>query len=85
MKPTPLIDLYEKMFDEKCKGIKKKVLHLISDNGTSINFGFWFNFEQKFRPTLKIVMIPKPKPKAKPKPKFRPKPKVSNHCLKYCC
>ncbi len=47
------------------------------------NFGFWFDFEPKFRPKPKDEMIPKPKPKCIPKPKFRPKPipkpKDSNH------
>jgi hypothetical protein len=49
--------------------------HLILDKGSSTNFGFWFDFEPKFRPKPKDVMIPKPKPKCIPKPKFLPKPK----------
>jgi hypothetical protein len=45
----------------------------------SSNIGFWFDFEPKFRPKPKDVMIPKPK--CIPKSKFwpKPKPKVSDH------
>jgi hypothetical protein len=43
----------------------------------STNFGFRFDFEPKFWPKSKDVMIPKPKPKYIPKTK--PKPKVSDH------
>jgi hypothetical protein len=54
-----------------------------NDYGKLPNFGFRFDFEPKFRPKPKHVMIPKPKPKCIPKPKFRPKPipkpKISDH------
>ena len=45
----------------------------------STNFGFRFDFEPKFWPKSKDVMIPKPK--CIPKSKFwpKPKPKVSDH------
>jgi hypothetical protein len=46
-------------------------------------FGFWLDFEPKFRPKPKDRFKPKPKPKCLPKPKFRPKPipkpKIADH------
>ncbi len=54
---------------------------MINDYDLSTNFGFRLDFEPKFRPKPKDVMIPKPKLKCIPKPKFwpKPKPKVSDH------